>query len=159
MIKEMQESDFKAFWPIFSDIVDAQETYNFAADINERDAYNLWCVGPSKSYIFEQNNQILGSYYIKANALGPGDHVCNCGYMVAKHARGQGIARKMCEHSQLEAIKMGFKAMQFNSVVSTNATAILLWQKLGYKTIGILPKAYRHKKQGFVDSLIMYKEL
>lgn len=155
----MQESDFKAFWPIFSDIVAAQETYNFAADVNECDAFNLWCVGVSNSYVFEQDGQILGSYYIKANALGPGDHVCNCGYMVAKQARGQGIAQRMCEHSQLEAIKQGFKAMQFNSVVSTNTTAILLWQKLGYKIIGTLPKAYRHKKLGFVDSLIMYKEL
>ena len=98
-------------------------------------------------------------YYLKANAGGPGDHVSNCGYMVSEAARGRGVARLMCEHSQQVARERGFLAMQFNSVVSTNEVAVALWQKLGFEIVGRLPRAYRHARLGFVDSLVMFKWL
>jgi predicted GNAT family acetyltransferase len=63
---------------------------------------------------------VLGTYFIKTNQQGPGDHVCNCGYMVSPTARGRGLATAMCEHSQEIAKQLGYKAMQFNCVVSTN---------------------------------------
>jgi ribosomal protein S18 acetylase RimI-like enzyme len=91
--------------------------------------------------------------------MGPSGHICNCGYMVSEEARGQGIARSLCEHSQQVAIELGFEAMQFNSVVSTNKTAIKLWERLGFSIIGAIPKAYKHPKFGPVNSYIMYKSL
>ncbi|MCE6982080.1 GNAT family N-acetyltransferase, partial [Pseudomonas frederiksbergensis] len=95
----------------------------------------------------------------KANAAGPSNHVSNCGYMVCDAARGRGVARLMCEHSQQLARELGFLAMQFNSVVSSNEVAVALWQKLGFAIVGRLPKAYRHARLGLVDSLVMYKWL
>jgi ribosomal protein S18 acetylase RimI-like enzyme len=65
----------------------------------------------------------------------------------------------MCEHSQREALSMGFLAMQFNLVVSTNQRAVLLWKRLGFHVVGTLTRAFRHARLGFVDALIMYKEL
>ena len=109
--------------------------------------------------MIKENDLILGSYYIKANASGPSSHISNCGFMVSPESRGKGIARKLCLHSQQVAIELGFTAMQFNSVVSTNDVAIKLWEKLGYKIIGTIPNAYKHKKHGFVDSFIMHKQL
>jgi ribosomal protein S18 acetylase RimI-like enzyme len=79
--------------------------------------------------------------------------------MVSSEARGKGIARLMCEHSQETALALGFDAMQFNSVVSTNEVAVRLWEKLGFQIIGTIPKAYQHAHLGFVDSYIMYKWL
>ncbi|WP_346765668.1 GNAT family N-acetyltransferase [Pseudoalteromonas phenolica] len=79
--------------------------------------------------------------------------------MVSPLAAGKGIARELCEHSQNTARAQCFKAMQFNSVVSSNTVAVSLWQKLGYEIIGTIPKAYNHPKLGYVDSLIMYKWL
>lgn len=79
--------------------------------------------------------------------------------MVAEAARGKGVAREMCLHSQTIAVELGFKAMQFNSVVSTNEIAVKLWQSLGYNIIGTIPKAYRHRIHGLVDSYIMHKWL
>jgi GNAT superfamily N-acetyltransferase len=72
---------------------------------------------------------VTGTYYIKPNQPGLGAHVCNCGYVVAPNAQGEGIASQMCEHSQAQAMTMGFRAMQFNCVVATNERAIRLWQK------------------------------
>jgi GNAT superfamily N-acetyltransferase len=159
MIREITRSDFEAFWPCFESVIKAQETYAFDPDMSFEEAYQLWCVRPLKTFVFEENGQILGSYYIKPNAMGPGDHICNCGYMVSESARGKGIAKQLCRHSQEIAIDLGFEAMQFNSVVSSNEVAVSLWQKLGFRIIGTIPDAYRHGRFGYVDCYIMYKQL
>jgi ribosomal protein S18 acetylase RimI-like enzyme len=65
----------------------------------------------------------------------------------------------MCEHSQREAVKRGYRAMQYNLVVSTNEDAVHLWKKLGFVIAGTLPKAFRHEQLGFVDAFVMYKQL
>jgi len=105
------------------------------------------------------DGQVLGTYFIKPNQPGLGAHVCNCGYVVAPAAQGQGIASEMCQHSQAEAKAMGFRAMQFNLVVSTNQRAVRLWRKLGFSVVGTLPRAFRHLHLGYVDALVMFKEL
>ncbi|BDR13192.1 hypothetical protein VspSTUT11_11680 [Vibrio sp. STUT-A11] len=127
--------------------------------MTQEQAFSLWCQTPLKAYVFVENNEVLGTYYIKPNAMGPSSHICNCGYMVSSEARGKGIARRLCEHSQQKAIELGFEAMQFNSVVSTNVVAVKLWEKLGFSIVGTIPKAYKHTQLGLVDSYVMYKWL
>jgi len=114
---------------------------------------------PRKTFVFEEGGTILGTYYIKTNHDGPGDHVCNCGYMVSAEARGRGVATIMCEHSQEVARALGYKAMQFNFVASTNEGAVRLWHDLGFETVGRLPKAFNHPTRGYVDALVMFKWL
>ncbi|MBO1520319.1 GNAT family N-acetyltransferase [Oceanisphaera pacifica] len=159
MIRPITKCDFELFWPTFSAIIEHQETYAFAPNMTVEQAYDLWCEQPLKTFVYEEQGEQLGSYYLKNNAAGPGSHVCNCGYMVAEQARGKGIARQLCEHSQQQAIALGFQAMQFNSVVSTNAVAVQLWKKLGFSIVGRVPKAYLHRQLGYVDTLVMYKWL
>jgi ribosomal protein S18 acetylase RimI-like enzyme len=159
MIKEISKSEFEAFWPTFLDVIQAQETYAIDPDLNLEQAFSLWCELPLKSYVYIENDTVLGTYYIKQNAMGPSSHICNCGYMVSSEARGRGIARQLCEHSQKIALELGFDAMQFNNVVSTNKVAFTLWEKLGFKIVGSLPKAYKHAQLGLVDSYVMYKWL
>ncbi|WP_229008735.1 GNAT family N-acetyltransferase [Methylophilus sp. Leaf408] len=65
----------------------------------------------------------------------------------------------MCEHSQQLAKSLGYQAMQFNFVASSNEGAVRLWSKLGFETVGRLPKAFRHPSRGYVDALVMYKWL
>lgn len=158
-ITEMTKSDFELFWPVFKAVVYAQETYAFDPEIDFESAYKLWCVLPQKTYVVKEHGVILGSYYIKANAAGPSSHISNCGYMVSPQSRGKGVARMLCVHSQDIAVQLGFAAMQFNSVVASNEVAVNLWIKLGFKIIGTIPKAYRHKKRGLVDAYIMHKPL
>ncbi|KJY93419.1 acetyltransferase [Vibrio neptunius] len=159
MIREIKKADFEQFWPTFSAVIQAQETYAFDPDMTLEQAFILWCETPLKAFAFVENDVVLGTYYIKQNAMGPSSHICNCGYMVSSQARGKGIARLMCEHSQEMALELGFDAMQFNSVVSTNEVAVKLWQKLGFRIIGTIPHAYKHALLGLVDSYVMYKWL
>jgi L-amino acid N-acyltransferase YncA len=158
-IREATLNDFESIWPIFSEIVKAGETYAYDRETTKEQALNIWLGSPRKTYVFEEDNKILGTYYLKTNQAGPGSHVCNCGYMVSSVARGRGLATAMCEHSQQMALELGYKAMQFNFVASTNENALRLWTKLGFDTVGRLPKAFKHPTQGYVDALVMYKWL
>ena len=158
-IRPMTLEDFERFWPTFQAIVQARETYAFDPALSFEQARQLWLELPLHTWVLEDQGELLGSYYLKANAAGPGAHVGNCGYMVCEAARGRGVARLMCEHSQKQARQEGFLALQFNSVVATNEVAVALWHKLGFETVGRLPKAFRHARLGLVDCLVMYKWL
>ena len=158
-IRQATDSDFDQIWPIFSDVVSAGETYGYRTDTDKAQAKHLWIQYPRVTYVAEEGERILGTYYLKTNHDGPGGHVCNCGYMVALAARGRGLATRMCVHSQQEAISMGYRAMQFNLVVASNEGAVRLWTKLGFATVGRLPGAFAHPKLGYVDALVMYKWL
>ncbi len=158
-IREATQEDFDQIWPFFRDIAAAGETYAYSRDTTKEEARKLWMKAPRRTYVVEDGGKVLGTYYIKTNQAGPGDHVCNCGYMVSPAARGRGLATRMCKHSQDVARELGYKAMQFNFVASTNEGAVRLWNKLGFATVGRLPRAFRHPSHGYVDALVMYKWL
>lgn len=158
-IREATPADFDNIWPIFHGIVASGETYAYPRDTPKEEAFRLWVEIPRLTFVAEENGRILGTYYLKTNQAGPGDHVCNCGYMVSCAARGRGLATAMCEHSQEVARQLGYQAMQFNFVASSNEAAVKLWNKLGFATVGRLPKAFNHPAKGYIDALVMYKWL
>lgn len=159
LIRPANPADESAIWSIVGPIVRAGETYTLDRDLGREDALAYW-LGPDKeTFVAEDEGRILGTYYIRANQAGGGRHVCNCGYMTAPEAAGRGIARAMHEHSLVHARHRGFRAMQFNFVVSTNERAVRLWHSLGFETVGRLPGAFEHPEHGFVDALIMYRKL
>ena len=159
IIRRATPADFDTIWPLLRDVFRAGDTYAVDPDIT-KDAARAYWMGQSKAtYIAENANGVLGTYYIKTNQPGGGAHVCNCGYIVGPNARGQGIARQMCEHSQAQARGLGYTAMQFNFVLASNTGAIHLWHKLGFVTLGTIPDAFAHPQDGLVAAHIMYKNL
>lgn len=151
--------DFHKIWPVFQEIASAGDTYAYPGDISKKEAEIQWMQLPEQTYLAEEDNDVVGTYYIKTNHAGPGSHVCNCGYMVPSKARGRGIATTMCNHSQKIALDLGYKAMQFNFVASSNKGAVGLWKKLGFRIVGRLPGAFNHPEKGYVDAFVMYKWL
>lgn len=158
-VRKAVDADWPAIWEIIRPVIRSGETYAIAIDISEADARCLWLSNPAESLVAEDSSGVVGAYYIKPNQSGPGSHVCNCGYVVDAKARGKGIASMMCEHSQELALDLGFKAMQYNLVVSTNQGAVRLWQKHGFQIVGTLPLAFHHPSAGYVDAFVMYKQL
>ena len=158
-IREATKEDFDLIWPIFQEIVRAGETYVYPQNTSKEQALKIWMDNPKKTYVLEEDGDLLGTYYIKTNQAGPGNHVCNCGYIVSSNARGRGLATAMCEHSQDIAKEMGYKAMQFNFVASSNEGAVSLWEKRGFEKVGRLPKAFNHPAKGYIDALVMHKWL
>lgn len=158
-IRPIEAPDRDLVWGIVEPVFRAGETYAYSPDITKDAALRVLIDAPEATFVAVEDGAVLGTYYLKPNQPGLGAHVCNCGYIVAEAARGRGVASKMCEHSQREAVARGYRAMQFNLVVSTNKGAVRLWQTLGFAIAGTLPGAFRHPRSGFVDAHVMYKTL
>lgn len=153
------ESDRDAIWEILELMLRAGETYTQPRDMNKDQALAYWFSAEKETFVWKENGAVLGTYFLKANQQGGGAHVANCGYVTAPAAQGRGIARQMCLHSMERAKERGFRAMQFNFVVSTNERAVKLWTSLGFEIVGRLPLAFAHPTLGFVDALVMYRQL
>jgi L-amino acid N-acyltransferase YncA len=158
-IRPAASVDRDAIWNIFHEVVAAGDTYTFDPQISRGDALAYWFRDDTRTYVAEEDAKVLGTYILKANQGGAGSHVANAAFMVPASARGQGIGRTLGEHCLSEARRLGFRAMQFNFVVSTNESAIHLWQELGFKIVGTLPGAFRHPSKGYVDVYVMFRSL
>ncbi len=112
---------------------------------------------PRKTFVCEANGEIPGTYCIKASNEGPDYHVCNCVRMVSSAATGKGLVTSMCEYAQQVALELNYKAMQFNVVAFSNEGAVRLWNKLGFETVGTLPRTFYHPDLGYIDAYVMYQ--
>src|SRR5215510_459700 len=159
LIRNTAAHDEDAIWAILEPIIREGETYTQPCNLSCEDALRFWFTPGHEVFVAEDDGEIVGTYFLKANQRGGGDHVANCGYITAPDATGRGVARAMCAHSLERARERGFRAMQFNFVVSTNERAVRLWQSFGFAIVGRLPKAFEHPTLGFVDALVMFREL
>jgi L-amino acid N-acyltransferase YncA len=161
LIRPYAAADWPAVWAILEPVFRAGETYAFPREISAEQAREAWTTTGKQVFVAidEPSGEVLGTYYLKANFEGAASHICNCGYVVSERARGRGIAARMCEHSQREALARGFRAMQYNLVVSSNENAVHLWKKMGFTIVGTIPEAFRHPRLGFVDAYVMHKRL
>lgn len=158
-VRPANPGDFEAIWSILEPMIRAGDTYALPAGLSREEALAYWFAEGNQVFVASEENSVLGTYFLRANQRGGGAHVANCGYVTAGHARGRGIASSMCVHSLEEARRRGFGAMQFNFVVSSNEGAIRLWQRNGFEVVGRLPRAFRHPTLGYIDALVMYREL
>ena len=146
-------------WRVFSQVVQRGDTYIYSPQTRKEQMMRLWFGENTSTYVALLDGQVAGTYILKPNFVDLGSHVANCSYMVDESFRGQKVGRRMAEHSFQEAKTKGFLPMQYNIVVSTNTVAVELWKALGFKIIGVSPKAYRHLELGLVDTYIMHREL
>jgi ribosomal protein S18 acetylase RimI-like enzyme len=155
-IRQATTLDSDAIWEIFRAIVARGDTYTFDPGTRRDEGLAYWLHASNWCYVAEEKGNVVGTYILRANQPGLGAHVANAAFMVSPSARGLGVGRRMGEHSLDEARRLGFRAMQFNFVVSTNQPAVRLWQKLGFKIVGTLPGVFRHRERGFVDAYVMF---
>ena len=158
-IRRAEESDFEAIWNIFHQVVQKGDTYSFDPKTSKEQARELWMADGIDTFVAIDDGAIRGTYMMKPNQPGLGSHVANAGFMVDPEWHGRGMGSAMCGHALEEAKKMGYSAMQFNFVVSTNEGAIELWKRFGFEIVGTLPRAFRHLEQGYIDAYVMYREL
>jgi len=182
-VRAATEADRDAIWNVFQEIIASGDTYAFDPKMSREEALAYWFRADTHTYVAEVDREsvgeadsfpgtatpsptgemnkrvIVGTYILRPNQAGGGSHVANAAFMVAPDAQGSGVGREMAEHCLGQARGMGFRAMQFNFVVSTNAPAIHLWEQLGFKIVGTLPGAFHHPEKGYVDVYVMYRSL
>ena len=159
-IRPFEEADWPAVWALLEPVFRAGETFPHDPAISEAEAQQAW-VEHSQAVMVavDTAGDVVGTYYLRPNSLALGAHVVNAGYVVAEHCRRQGIGSRLCQHSLQGARRLGFPAMQFNLVVSTNTAGIRCWQRNGFQVVGTLPGAFRHRQLGYVDALVMIQAL
>jgi RimJ/RimL family protein N-acetyltransferase len=158
-IRPHEERDWPSVWSLFRAVCASGEVFAYDDTCSEATARALWVESPSRGFVAYTGERFVGTYFVRPNQPGRGSHVANGGYMVAPDAAGQGVATAMCLHSIEAARELGFRAMQFNFVVSTNLPAIRVWEKCGFAVVGRLPGAYLHREAGYVDALVYFRHL
>ena len=153
-------SDYDAIWQIIQHVISTGETYVFHPSSDKEKMLTYWCAPDAHVYVaVDENNDIAGTYVIRDNRPDLGSHVANGSYMVSPDHEGKGIGKLMGLHSIEEAKRLGYLAMQYNFVISTNIKAVTLWQSLGFKIVGEVPEAFYHHEQGYVSTYMMYRKL
>jgi L-amino acid N-acyltransferase YncA len=161
-IRPANLEDFEAIYDIVCRILDEGTTYSYTREemTPERSlAYFMTSPGTECFVVETAKQEIAGFYTVRPNRTGRGSHVANASFIVDPVYRGRGLGRKISEHALKTARKLGYKAMQFNFVVSTNQVAVGLYQSLGFAVVGTLPKGFKHASQGLVDVYIMHRFL
>ncbi|MBL8792482.1 MAG: GNAT family N-acetyltransferase [Planctomycetia bacterium] len=158
-IRPATEHDWSAIWAMFQQVTAAGDAFAYDVETPEAVARKLWVEPPAHAFVAEMDGAVVGTYYVRPNQPGRGAHIANAGYMVATAAQGRGLASALCRHSLDMARQLGFRAMQFNFVVSSNTAAVRVWEKHGFHIIGRVPAAFRHETLGLVDALIFYRAL
>ena len=158
-IRPATATDADDIWRIFHAVVATGDTYVFAPDTGRNDARDYF-LGPGiASWVAIVEGRVVGMYKLIPNMPGLGSHVANASFMVDPAAQGTGVGRAMGEHCLQEVRRAGYRAMQLNFVVSTNAAAVSLWQNLGFAIVGTLPRAFHHARLGYVDAYVMHRFL
>lgn len=158
-IKPAGRESFPRVWPILEPVIREGVTYPLPADLGAAEAAEYWFAPGNRVFIAEEGESAVGTYYLRANQRGGGAHVANAGFMTAPASRGRGVARAMAAHALETAATLGFAAMQFNFVISSNERAVRLWRDLGFLIVGVLPGAFRLPQGRLVDVLVMHRPL
>jgi L-amino acid N-acyltransferase YncA len=158
-IHPAKEKNFPEIFCIFKKILKKGDTYVNRAATSKEEVYEKWMNRKAKTFVAEINGKTVGAYLIKPNQVDRGSHIGNASYIVDENCRGAGVGKTLALHSISKAKELGYKAIQFNFVVSTNVAAVNLWKSVGFRIIGTTPGGFNHKDLGYVDSYIMFREL
>ena len=106
-----------------------------------------------------QTGRICGLYILHPNNVGRCGHICNASYAVASDVRGRHIGERLVRDCIRQARALGFKILQFNAVVKTNAGARHLYEKIGFTQLGVIPGGFRMKDGRYEDICPYYIEV
>jgi L-amino acid N-acyltransferase YncA len=160
-LREARLEDFEEIYDIFCHVLEEGKTYSYTLEeMTPERSLAYWMSAPgTHCFVADVKGKVAGVFAVRPNRTGRAGHVSNGSFIVHPHYRRQGIAKAMGKKALNFAKKEGYKAMQFNFVVSANQTAVELWMDLGFKVVGTLPKGFKHASKGKVDVYIMHRFL
>lgn len=160
IIREANDEDWDAIFPIFRAIVDAGETYAYPEGLSSDEARRLWMEPPPGYCVVAVDGEtVLGTAKMGPNRPARGSHVATASFMVNPEQQGRGVGLALGTYVLNWARESGYRSMQFNAVVETNVGAVHLWQRLGFEILTTVPEAFDHRERGLVGLHIMYRIL
>ncbi|NUP52700.1 MAG: GNAT family N-acetyltransferase [Catenulispora sp.] len=159
-IREATAEDWQHIWPFFRAICAEGETFVYPFEPSAQEGRATWMEQPPGRTVVavDDAGRVLGTAKMGPNRPGPGAHVSTASFMVDPAAAGHGVGRALGEYTLAWAREQGYRAMQFNAVVETNARAVHLWQAIGFEIIGTVPEAFRSPAHGYVGLHVMYQK-
>ena len=141
-VREFLPSDLRAMLEIWNDIVEDGEAFPQEDTLTLEAAANFFG-SQSRTAVAVDNGEILGLYILHPNNIGRCGHIANASYAVRRDCRGKHIGEALVTDCISSCAALGFRILQFNAVVSTNLPALKLYEKLGFKQLGIIPCGFR----------------
>jgi GNAT superfamily N-acetyltransferase len=160
LIRAATDDDWPLIHPFFRTIVDAGRTYAYSEGLSLEDARPLWMEPPpGRTVVAEEGQRVVGSSKMGPSRPGRGSHVATASFLVDPALQGRGIGKALGEHVVGWARDAGYRGIQFNAVVETNAAAVHVWQSLGFRILATVPGAFDHPEHGYVGLHLMFLDL
>lgn len=159
-IREAEDDDWPRIHPFFAAVMAAGETYAYPEDLSLDEARPWWMERPpGRTVVAVADDVVVGSAKMGPNRPGRGAHIATASFLVDPRHRGHGVGRALGEHVVDWARGAGYRGIQFNAVVETNAAAVHLWRSLGFEVLATVPGAFDHPEHGFVGLHVMFRRL
>ena len=166
-------SPFNWCWPIirmssrcgdlYRVIVEEGTSYPHDRFPDQDDFMDYWFRGKSTvaAYVPDRAGAagMVGAFYLKPNWPGRARQVANAGFIVAPDWRNKGLGWLLGATMLAYAKQLGYRSVIFNLVFSENVVARRLWDKLGFKELGVIPGAVRKNDGTYQDAMIMFRSL
>jgi len=156
MTRPYREEDLPAMVDIWNAVVTAGRAFP-QEDLLDVDTAREFFAAQSHTAVATLAGRIVGLYILHPNNVGRCGHVANASYAVAERLRGHGLGQLLVEDSLRQAAKLGFRGLQFNAVVASNAGAMALYEKLGFGRVGTVPGGFRNVEGVYEDIHLYYR--
>lgn len=151
-VRAYQEEDLPALIAIWNTVVAAGNAFPQEEPLNaEHGAAFFAAQSLTAVAVDETEHAVVGLYILHPNYAGRCGHICNASYAVRSDYRGRGVGEALVRHSLVQGMACGFRILQFNAVVRSNAAALHLYQKLGFTPLGVIPGGFRNADGVYED--------
>ncbi len=139
---------------IWNEVVRAGNAFPQVDELSPDDAAEFFA-SQSASAVAKADGCVVGLYIVHPNNVGRCGHIANASYAVSSDARGLHVGEALVRDSLERARDLGFRVMQFNAVVASNAVAHHLYKKIGFEPLGVIPGGFLNG-DGVYEDIVPY---
>lgn len=156
-VRTWEPADLEAMTAIWNEVVRDGRAFPQIEPLSGPDEAAAFFSAQTRSAVaVGDDGTVAGLSILHPNNVGRCGHVANASYAVASHARGRGVGRALVSDSLAALAPCGFRGLQFNAVVASNAGAIALYESLGFTRIGTVPEGFRNLDGAYEDIHVYY---
>lgn len=158
-IREYRGSDISAMREIWNEVVRGGMAFPQIDELADDAEAEAFFGSQTVCAVAEAQQGILGLHILHPNNVGRCGHIANSSYAVASRSRGMHIGERLVRDSLVRARDRGFRVLQFNAVVASNASALHLYEKIGFTKLGIIPGGFLNRDGVYEDIIPHYYDL